>query len=157
QNKGVEIKIDHTFYSTDDESLEDFKNTNEVVRALVDYRDTAKVYSTYVIGYLGDPEDKEKPCRVFDGVVYPDFVQYGAATGRFSCRDPNLQNIPRPTGSDDDLGTLVRGLFIAPPGHKLIVADYSQIELVLLAHFIGHGMHFDGFLQGIDPHTMTAA
>lgn len=143
-------------FSTDDESLTEFKD-NPVVAALLEYRETAKVYSTYVLGYLGDPDNKEKPCRVFDGIVYPDFVQYGAGTGRFSCRDPNLQNVPRPTGSENDLGTMVRGLFIARPGNKLIVADYGQIELVLLAHFIGYGMLYQGFLDGIDPHTMTAA
>lgn len=147
---------DYTSYSTDDEALDGFRD-NPVVDALLRYRETAKVYSTYVLGYLGDPDDKDKPCRVFDGIVYPDFVQYGAGTGRFSCRDPNLQNIPRPTGDPNDLSTLIRGLFIARPGHKLIVADYGQIELVLLAHFIGYGAMYDGFLNGIDPHTLTAA
>lgn len=150
------IVPDHTFYSTDDEALDSFRD-HPVVDALLNYRETNKVYSTYVLGYLGDPDDEDKPCRVFNGIVYPDFVQYGAGTGRFSCRDPNLQNVPRPTGDPDDLGTMIRGLFIARPGNKLIVADYGQIELVLLAHFIGHGMLFDGFLEGIDPHTMTAA
>lgn len=145
-----------TSYSTDDEALDGFRD-NPVVDALMDYRVTAKVYSTYILGYLGDPDDKDKPNRVFDGIVYPDFVQYGAGTGRFSCRDPNLQNIPRPTGDPNDLATMIRGLFIAKPGHKLIVADYGQIELVLLAHFIGYGAMYDGFLQGIDPHTLTAA
>lgn len=143
-------------YSTDDEALDGFRD-HPVVAALLEYRETAKVYSTYVLGYLGDPDDKEKPNRVFDGIVYPDFVQYGAGTGRFSCRDPNLQNVPRPTGDPNDLGTMIRGLFIAKPGNKLIVADYGQIELVLLAHFIGFGAMFDGFLNGIDPHTLTAA
>jgi DNA polymerase I-like protein with 3'-5' exonuclease and polymerase domains len=147
------ITPDHTFFSTDDESLDSFRD-HPVVASLLEYRETNKVYSTYVIGYLGDPDDKEKPNRVFDERVYPDFVQYGAGTGRFSCRDPNLQNVPQPS---TDLGKMVRGLFIASPGYKLIVADYGQIELVLLAHFIGYGMLYDGFLQGIDPHTMTAA
>jgi DNA polymerase I-like protein with 3'-5' exonuclease and polymerase domains len=147
---------DYTSYSTDDESLDGFRD-NPVVDALLKYRETNKVYSTYVLGYLGDPDDKEKPCRVFDGIVYPDHVQYGAGTGRFSCRDPNLQNVPRPTGDPKDLGTMIRGLFIARPGNKLIVADYGQIELVLLAHFIGYGAMYDGFLNGIDPHTLTAA
>jgi DNA polymerase I-like protein with 3'-5' exonuclease and polymerase domains len=148
---------DHTFYSTDDESLDGFRGENPVIDALLKYRDTNKVYGTYVLGYLGDPDDKDKPCRVFDGIVYPDFVQYGAGTGRFSCRDPNLQNIPRPTGDPNDLATMIRGLFVARPGNKLIVADYGQIELVLLAHFIGYGAMWDGFLNGIDPHTLTAA
>lgn len=138
-------------YSTDDEALDQFRD-NPVVDALLEYRETNKVYSTYVIGYLGDGEDK--PCRVFDGRIYPDFVQYGAGTGRFSCRDPNLQNVPTP-GSE--LGKMIRGLFTPSPGYALIVADYGQIELVLLAHFIGYGSMFQGFLDGIDPHTMTAA
>jgi DNA polymerase I-like protein with 3'-5' exonuclease and polymerase domains len=152
---GATFIPDHTSYSTDDESLEEFKS-NPVVSALVNYRETNKVYGTYVLGYLGD-EENDKPCRVFDGIVYPDFVQYGAGPGRFSCRDPNLQNVPRPTGDPDDLGTLIRGLFVARPGNKLIIADYGQIELVLLAHFIGHGSMYDGFLAGIDPHVGTAA
>jgi DNA polymerase I-like protein with 3'-5' exonuclease and polymerase domains len=145
-------KPDHTFYSTDDESLESFKD-NPVVAALLEYQAANKVYGTYVIGYLGD-EEKDKPCRVFDGWVYPDFVQFAAATGRFGCHDPNLQNVPAPR---TELGRMVRALFVAPPGWKLIVADYGQIELVLLAHFIGYGAFYDGFLRGIDPHTLTAA
>lgn len=147
------MKPDHTFYSTDDEALESSKD-NPVVSALFDYRETKKVYGTYVIGYLGDPDDDKKPNRVFDGRIYPDFVQYGAATGRFSCREPNLQNVPSPK---TELGDMVRGLFVSDPGYDLIVADYGQIELVLLAHFIGEGAFYDGFLNGIDPHTMTAA
>lgn len=156
KNAHIPLRPDHTFYSTDDEALDSFTN-NPVVEKLMEYRQTAKVYSTYVLGYLGDPDAKDKPCRVFDAVVYPDHVQYGAGTGRFSCRDPNLQNIPRPTGAPEDLSTMIRGLFVARPGYKLIVADYGQIELVLLSHFIGYGMMYDGFQLGIDPHTMTAA
>lgn len=140
-------------YSTDDEALDGFRD-NPVVGALMEYRETNKVYSTYVIGYLGDSDAKDKPCRVFNGRIYPDFVQYGAGTGRFSCREPNLQNVPTPAS---ELGRMVRGLFIPAHGNVLIVADYGQIELVLLAHFIGYGALYDGFLAGIDPHTMTAA
>lgn len=140
-------------YSTDDEALDGFRD-NPVVGALMEYRETNKVYSTYVIGYLGDPEAKDKPCRVFEERIYPDFVQYGADTGRFSCRDPNLQNVPTPA---KELGRMIRGLFVPTPGYGMIVADYGQIELVLLAHFIGYGALYEGFLNGIDPHTMTAA
>ena len=71
-----------------------------------------------------------------------------------NCREPNLQNVGRP---DTELGKLIRGAFIAGPGRRLIVADYSQIELVVLAHYLGQGKLFEGFEQGIDPHTMTAA
>jgi DNA polymerase I-like protein with 3'-5' exonuclease and polymerase domains len=143
---------DHTFWSTDDEALESFHD-NPVVKAILEYQEANKVYGTYVIGYLGDQE-KDKPCRVFDGWVYPDFVQFAAATGRFGCHDPNLQNVPAPR---TELGRMVRALFVAPPGYKFVVADYGQIELVLLAHFIGYGAFYDGFLRGIDPHTLTAA
>lgn len=72
-----------------------------------------------------------------------------------NCREPNLQNIPRP---DSDLGLKIRSLFVAPSeDDRLIVADYGQIEMVLLAHFAGKGALFDGLMQGVDPHTATAA
>jgi DNA polymerase I-like protein with 3'-5' exonuclease and polymerase domains len=154
RKRGERFIPDWTSYSTDEESLEGFVSSSEVVRNLMAYQETSKVLSTYVLGYLGDEDDKEKPNRVFDGRVYPDLVAYAADTGRFGCRMPNLQNVPRP---DTDLGKLIRGLFVATPGHKLIVCDYDQIELVLLAHFIGHGNLFDGFWNGIDPHVNTAA
>lgn len=144
---------DHTFYSTDEESLDSFRG-NALVDSLLEYQESSKVLSTYVYGYLGVDDDKDKPNRVFGGKIYPDFVQYGAATGRFSCRNPNLQNVPAPR---TELGKMVRGLFIADPGWKLIVADYGQVELVILAHLAGQGKLFDGFHAGIDPHTMTAA
>ena len=144
---------DHTFYSTDEESLESYKG-NPVVDALLEYQETNKVLSTYVYGYLGDEREKDKPNRIFDGRIFPDFIQYGAATGRFSCRAPNLQNVPAPR---TDLGKMVRGLFLADPGWKLIVADYGQVELVILAHLAGEGKLYEGFHAGIDPHTMTAA
>lgn len=137
-------------YSTDAESLEKFVG-NPLVDAILEFQEVDRVLGTYIEGYLGKDD---KPSKIFDGRVYPEFVQYGTVTGRFSCRAPNLQNIPRP---DTDLGKAVRGLFIGGPGHKLVVADYGQIELVVLAHFVGYGALFDGFHQGIDPHTMTAA
>lgn len=152
-------KPDWTFYATDKEALETFKDKNEFVSSLFEFRETAKVYGTYVLGYLGDENDKEKPSRVFDGRIYPDFVQYGAATGRFSAREPNLQNVP---AARTELGKMVRSLFVAAPGRKLIVADYGQVELVILAHLAytetgKKGALWQGFHAGIDPHTMTAA
>lgn len=71
-----------------------------------------------------------------------------------NCRSPNLQNISR---SSTELGKMLRKVFIAEPGSKLIAADYSQIELVVLAHYLEQGALYEGFLNGIDPHTMTAA
>lgn len=142
-----------TDWSTDAEHLESLAG-NPVVDAMLLWGEYNKLLGTYVLGYLGDPSAKDKPCRIFDERIFPDFVQYGAKTGRFSCREPNLQNVGRP---DTDLGKLIRGAFIAEEGRRLIVADYEQIELVVLAHFLGQGAMFDGFQQGIDPHTMTAA
>lgn len=139
-------------YSTDKESLEDFPD-NLLVKTLLEYAEVDKLRSTYVRGYLGDPEN-DKPCLIFNGRIHTDLVQYGTVTGRFSSRAPNLQNIPRP-GSE--LGKLVRGLFRAPPGYKLLVADYGQMELRILASYMGHGGLYDGFVAGIDAHTQTAA
>lgn len=149
---------DHTFWSTDSEALESFR-ANPVVSALLDYQESNKVLGTYVLGYLGDETAKDKPCRVFNDRIYADLVQYAAATGRFGCRNPNLQNVPAPR---TDLGKMVRSLFIADEGHKLIVADYGQVELVILAHLSytetgKEGALWRGFHEGIDPHTMTAA
>lgn len=136
-------------YSTDDDVLESYAG-NAVVDAIREYGDKAKLLSTYVdswLGYNGDP-------LIYDEHLHAGFLQYGTVTGRFSCRKPNLQNIPTPFTED---GRKIRDVFIAEPGGKLIVADYSQIELVVLAHYVGSGKLYEGFQQGIDPHTMTAA
>lgn len=142
-----------TDYSTDAEALEGFHD-NPVVASLLEYQEADKILGTYVLGYLGDESKKDKPRRIFDGRVHADFVQYGTDTGRFSCRKPNLTNIPR---ADTDLGELIRGAFIAPPGWKLIVADYGQIELRLLAHYLQRGRLWEGFFNGIDPHRIQAS
>jgi DNA polymerase I-like protein with 3'-5' exonuclease and polymerase domains len=140
-----------TGWSTDDEALESFP-TNPVCISLREYNEVHKLLSTYVLAYLGDP-DKGKDPQVYDDRIHADFVQYGTNTRRFSCRDPNLQNIPRP---DTDLGKLIRGVWCADPGWKLIVGDYGQIELVIFAHFCGSGALYDGFMEGLDPHSVTA-
>lgn len=128
--------------------------SNKLCQALLEYAEYNKLLGTYVLGYLGVEDDPKKPCRIFDGKVHADFVQYGTVTGRFSCREPNLQNIPRP---GTELGTKIRGLFIAGPGEKLVVADYAQIEMVLFGHFCGHGRLYEGLHKGMDPHSATAA
>lgn len=140
-----------TGWSTDDEALESFP-TNPVAVSLREYNEVHKLLSTYVLAYLGDPA-KGKESQVYDDRIHADFVQYGTNTRRFSCRDPNLQNIPRP---DTDLGKLIRGVWCADPGWKLIVGDYGQIELVIFAHFCGSGALYDGFWAGLDPHAVTA-
>lgn len=155
-------KLDRSFkpdiysYSTDKESLEFFIG-NPVVDALLEYSEIDKLRGTYIRGYLGNPDDPTKPCLIFNGRIYTDLVQYGTVTGRFSSRSPNLQNIPAPSPDPEALGTLVRGLFRAPPGYKLLVADYGQMELRILASYIGFGGLYDGFMAGIDAHTQTAA
>jgi DNA polymerase I-like protein with 3'-5' exonuclease and polymerase domains len=144
-----------TNWSTDAEALEGYQGS-DLVDTLREYQEVDKLLSTYVLAYLGNPEKGTKP-QVHGGRIYPDFVQYGTNTRRFSCRKPNLQNIPRP---DTDLGKQIRGVFLALPGWKLVVADYSQIELVVFAHFIllfgRRGYLVDAFLNGEDPHQITA-
>lgn len=135
--------------STDAEALEAHRG-NALADALLAHAEIDKLQSTYVHGYLGT--DK-KPGAVVNGRIHTDFVQYGTVTGRFSSRNPNLQNVPRPS---TELGKRVRGLFTATPSYKLLVGDYGQIELRVLAHFIGHGALYDGFHAGIDAHTATA-
>lgn len=139
-----------TDYSTSAEALEPYAD-HPVVQALEHYQDVEKLESTYVRAYLGD---EEKPGALIGDRIYTDFVQYGTVSGRFSSRKPNLQNVPRP---DNPLSKQVRGLFTAPAGCKLVVADYGQIELRVLAHYLGTGALFDGFHQGVDAHTATAA
>lgn len=139
--------------STDAEALKHFPH-NPVVKALGDFQEISTLLNTYVIGYLGDPEAKDKPCRIHSGRIHADMVQYGTVTGRCSCRTPNLQNVPAP---DTDLGRRIRGLFVSPEGESLIRADYGQIELVVLAHFSHAKALVDGFNNGIDAHVTTAS
>lgn len=139
--------------STDHETLESYAG-NAVVDTLLEYAEINKLLSTYVLGYLGVEGDPKKPSRIFNGRIHTDLVQYGTVTGRFSSREPNLQNVPRP---GTELGTKVRGLFRATEGYRFVVADYGQMELRILASMIGFGGLFDGFHAGIDAHTQTAA
>jgi len=137
-------------YSTDDDVLQSYPD-NPVCTALRDYGDAAKLLSTYIQSWLGTGD---KLPMIHDGRLHTWLKGYGTVTGRLSSSKPNLQNIPRPDTED---GRLLRSVFTAPPGHRLIVADYGQIELVVIAHFIGHGGLYDAFLNGEDPHRKTAA
>lgn len=154
KKKRAGIAIQPSDFTTQADHMEQFIG-NPLVDGLLAYGEVSKLHGTYVTGYLGDPENPVKrPCRIYDGKIHADLVQYGTVTGRFSCREPNLQNVPRPSTPN---GKKIRGLFIAQPGDKLIVADYGQIELVILAHYCGYGALFDGFFHGVDPHSATAA
>lgn len=137
-------------YSTAHEALEPHKG-NKVVDLYAEYQTLKKLKGTYVDGYRGTPD---KPGHLLSGRIHANFKPHGARTGRFSSSDPNLQNVPRP---GTEWSTRVRALFRAPVGFKLLVADYAQIELRVLAHFLGMGALFEGFLAGVDAHTATAA
>jgi DNA polymerase-1 len=115
-------------------------------RLILEWRALQKLKGTYIdaLPQLVDPET---------GRVHTCFNQAVAATGRLSSSDPNLQNIPIRT----PLGRAIRGAFIAEPGNVLISADYSQIELRVLAHLSGDDALVEAFTQGIDIHDRTAA
>lgn len=138
--------------STDAEALEPYKGRNAVVDAILAYQDVSKLLSTYVEGYLGNGEDK--PTQIFHGRIFPILKQYGTVTGRFSSSQPNVQNWPRP---DTEFGKAIRDLVDPLPGFVLLVADYAQIEQRILAHFAGKGALWQGFWDGVDAHTATAA
>ena len=131
--------------STDDlvmQRLEPLDKSGSIT-ALRSYKKYEKLVSTY-IGML-----QEKP---FEGVLHGSFNQTGTVTGRLSSSDPNLQNIP----SKGDLGKKMRGVFCATPGNVLVVCDYSQIELRMLANESKEGNFLKIFENGGDPHQLTA-
>ena len=134
-----------TGYSTDTTVLEELASVDPVPRMILEYRELAKINSTYV-ETLPKLTDKE-------GRIHTDFVQTGTATGRLSCRDPNLQNIPVRT----EAGRKIRSAFTAPQGKVLISADYAQIELVVLAHLSHDKNMCKSFIDGTDVHKATAA
>ncbi|MEM6453896.1 MAG: DNA polymerase I [Acidobacteriota bacterium] len=134
-------------YATDAETLEALAARGfEIPERLLRYRELTKLRSTYVdaLPALVDPADQRLHTR---------FNQAITATGRLSSSHPNLQNIPVRT----ELGLRVRKAFRAAPGHRLVVADYSQIELRVLAHIAGEGAMLDAFRAGDDIHAATAA
>jgi DNA polymerase I-like protein with 3'-5' exonuclease and polymerase domains len=126
------------YYSVSAEALEFYSSKDELVDTLIEYQDLNKLMTTYVMPYLGGDIVRtnagksrivKKESLLINGKAHTNFKAHGAETGRFSSTEPNLQNIP----SSGDYGKLIRNLFIAPPGHKLIVADYSQIEPRIIA------------------------
>jgi DNA polymerase-1 len=132
--------------STAADVLEDLAADHEIVRKALDYRQIAKLKGTYVdaLPALIDPHT---------GRLHTSFNQTGAATGRLSSSNPNLQNIPIRT----ELGREIRAAFVPREGWKLVVADYSQIELRLLAHMSGDPLLVEAYRNGDDIHTLTAA
>src|SRR5437660_1274465 len=133
--------------STDVEVLEQLAALgHDVPRLLIEYRELSKLKSTYVDALPGYVNAQT-------GRVHTSFNQTGAATGRLSSSDPNLQNIPVRTPR----GEAIRRAFVAAPGAVLLTADYSQIELRLLAHLSGDPAFVQAFTQGGDIHRQTAA
>jgi DNA polymerase-1 len=133
-------------FSTDAFTLERLAEENEVVRKILDYRATTKLKSTYVDALLSsmDPASHR---------VHSTLNQTGTVSGRISSTDPNLQNVP----VRSEQGQLIRKAFIAPEGRVIMSADYSQIELRILAHITGDAPLVDAFQAGEDVHSRTAA
>jgi DNA polymerase-1 len=134
-----------TGYSTDAKVLRAIRGDHEIVRVIEEWRELTKLLNTYLEPLptlLGE-----------DGRLHTTFNQTVAATGRLSTSNPNLQSIPIRT----ELGREIRSAFIAEPGHRLLSADYSQIELRILAHVSGEPKLREAFLRGEDIHTATAS
>jgi len=132
--------------STAADVLDELAADHEIVRKVLEYRQLTKLKGTYVdaLPALLDPRTLR---------LHTSFNQTGAATGRLSSSNPNLQNIPIRT----ELGREIRAAFVPREGWKLVVADYSQIELRLLAHMSGDPLLVEAFRNGEDIHTRTAA
>jgi DNA polymerase-1 len=132
--------------STAVDVLETLAEDHPIARMVLDYRQLTKLKSTYVdtLPALINPST---------GRLHTTFAQTGTATGRLSSANPNLQNIPIRT----ELGRGIRAAFIAEPGHVLLTADYSQIELRLLAHFSRDPLLVEAYRRGDDIHTLTAS
>lgn len=134
-------------FSTGADILEDMAaNGIEIAKKVLDYRQLAKLKSTYTDALMASVNKRT-------GRVHTSFSMVGAATGRLSSSDPNLQNIPIRTQE----GRQIRGAFIARPGYKLISADYSQIELRLVAHVAQEQTMLEAFRNGVDIHAQTAS
>lgn len=129
----------------DDATLQHYAEQDPAVALMVEWGDVKKMVSTYADSWYE---------RMVEGRLRADFVQFGARTGRLSCREPNLQNVPR---ADTELGKRVRDLIVAPPGFQLVVADYDQIELRVIAHFSRDPTMVRTFEEGTDIHAATAS
>jgi DNA polymerase-1 len=132
--------------SANEEALEAIADQHELPRIILEYRGLAKLRSTYTdkLSEMVNPDT---------GRVHTSYHQAGAATGRLSSNDPNLQNIPIRTED----GRRIRKAFVAPPGRKLIACDYSQIELRIMAHLSEDPALLRAFASGADIHRATAA
>lgn len=138
-------KKNKTGYSTDTSVLEELSIYDPVPKKILEYRELTKLLTTYVDAL---PRLADK-----DSLIHTTFVQTGTATGRLSCKDPNLQNIPVRSVQ----GRRIRSAFTANPGKVFISADYSQIELVVMAHLSADPNMCKAFNEGTDVHKSTAS
>ncbi len=132
--------------SVDEEVLEKLAEDHPLARAILEHRSISKLKSTYT-------DKLPKMVNPKTGRVHTNYAQAVAVTGRLSSNDPNLQNIPVRTGE----GRRIREAFVAPAGSKIVSADYSQIELRIMAHLSGDQSLLDAFAKGEDVHRHTAA
>ena len=139
------VKKTKTGYSTNADVLEKLKSKHPIIPAIMDYRMLTKLKSTYAEGLIKQIGG--------DGRIHTTFQNLVTATGRLSSTEPNLQNIPVRT----DLGAEIRKMFIPKPGCVLVDADYSQIELRVLAHIAKDETMCAAFRNGMDIHTVTAS
>ena len=139
------VKKTKTGYSTNADVLEKLKGKHPIIPAIMDYRMLTKLKSTYADGLIKTIGE--------DGRIHTTFQNLVTATGRLSSTEPNLQNIPVRT----DLGAEIRKMFIPRPGYVLVDADYSQIELRVLAHIANDTAMLEAFRSGMDIHTATAS
>jgi len=160
QKKSDEGKeVTYEDYSVAADALEHYRKVDPLVDALLTYADLNKLSTTYVVPYKGGEvvrttggkeKREQKESLLINGRIHCDFVQHGAETGRFSSRNPNLQNVPAPHTSH---GKAIRNLFAAPEGYKLVVADYSQIEPRIIASMSADPIMMDNYLNGRDIYT----
>ena len=140
------VKKTKSGYSTDSDVLEKLYDEHPIIEKILEYRTLSKLKATYVDGMIPliNPETKR---------IHAKFNQTVTATGRISCTEPNLQNIPIRT----ELGRELRKIFVAKEGSVLLDADYSQVELRVLAHMSGDQTMIDAFNNDDDIHAITAS
>ena len=138
------VKKTKTGYSTDVEVLEKLENKHPIISYIMEYRTLTKLKGTYVDGIRN---------LIREGMIHTTFLQTATATGRLSSVEPNLQNIPIKSAMASD----IRRAFTAPEGYTIVSADYSQIELRILADIADDTHLKDAFLKGQDIHARTAA
>lgn len=131
--------------STSAAALEELKGTHPIINAIKEYRRSKKLLTSYV--------ENVRAFRDCEGRVHGNFLIYGTEVGRLAVRDPALQTIPR---ADDVYGGLIRGMYVAKPGHKLLICDYSQAELRVMACYSQEPFLLDAYRNDRDLHSEVA-